>query len=581
VLIPKIVTTLRGYDRTQFVSDVGAGIIVGIVALPLAIAFAIASGVTPDRGLYTAVIAGFLISALGGSRVQIGGPTGAFVVIVYGIVQQFGVDGLRVATLMAGVVLIGFGLARLGAAIKFIPFPVVTGFTSGIALIIFSGQLRDLLGLQMGALPADFVGKWVEYGRHLGHVNTAALLVSGVTLLILMVWPRLDLRIPGPFVVLIATTVMVRLLDLPVETIGSRFGAIDASFPRPSLPHLSLSSAAALVGPAFTIALLAGIESLLSAVVSDGMIGGKHRSNMELVAQGVANIASPLFGGIPATGAIARTATNVKNGGRTPVAGLVHALTLLLITLFFGRWAALIPMATLAGILVIVAYHMSEWRTFRAELRAPKSDLAVLLTTFLLTVLVDLTVAVEIGMVLAAFLFMRRMAEVTNVSAITREFDESDDEGEGDPNTVRRRTVPAGVEVYEINGPFFFGAAEKFKETMTGMHRMPRVLILRMRNVPAVDSTALNALRDVMGRFRRAGARVILSDVHAQPMVAIRRSALSDELPEEDLVGNIDDALNLARAHLGLAPVPRPDFAVPTVAREQGRGTSAQPPEAR
>jgi SulP family sulfate permease len=581
VLIPKIVTTLRGYDRTQFVSDVGAGIIVGIVALPLAIAFAIASGVTPDRGLYTAVIAGFLISALGGSRVQIGGPTGAFVVIVYGIVQQFGVDGLRVATLMAGVVLIGFGLARLGAAIKFIPFPVVTGFTSGIALIIFSGQLRDLLGLQMGALPADFVGKWVEYGRHLGHVNTAALLVSGVTLLILMVWPRLDLRIPGPFVVLIATTVMVRLLDLPVETIGSRFGAIDASFPRPSLPHLSLSSAAALVGPAFTIALLAGIESLLSAVVSDGMIGGKHRSNMELVAQGVANIASPLFGGIPATGAIARTATNVKNGGRTPVAGLVHALTLLLITLFFGRWAALIPMATLAGILVIVAYHMSEWRTFRAELRAPKSDLAVLLTTFLLTVLVDLTVAVEIGMVLAAFLFMRRMAEVTNVSAITREFDESDDEGEGDPNTVRRRTVPAGVEVYEINGPFFFGAAEKFKETMTGMHRMPRVLILRMRNVPAVDSTALNALRDVMGRFRRAGARVILSDVHAQPMVAIRRSALSDELPEEDLVGNIDDALNLARAHLGLAPVPRPDFAVPTVAREQGRGPSAQPPEAR
>jgi sulfate permease, SulP family len=579
VLVPKIVTTLRGYDRTQFVADVGAGVIVGIVALPLAIAFAIASGVTPDRGLYTAVIAGFLISALGGSRVQIGGPTGAFVVIVYGIVQRFGVDGLRVATLMAGVVLIGFGLGRLGAAIKFIPFPVVTGFTSGIAIIIFSGQVRDLLGLQMGPLPADFLGKWVEYGRHLGHVNPPALLVSAVTLLILVAWPRLDVRIPGPFVALIATTAMVRLLDLPVETIGSRFGAIDAGFPRPSLPHLSLAAVVALIGPAFTIALLAGIESLLSAVVSDGMIGGKHRSNMELVAQGVANIASPLFGGIPATGAIARTATNVKNGGRTPVAGIVHALTLLLITLFFGRWAALIPMATLAGILVIVSYHMSEWRTFRAELRAPKSDLAVLLTTFLLTVLVDLTVAVEIGMVLAAFLFMRRMAEVTNVSAISREFDESDDEGEGDPNAVRRRTVPSGVEVYEINGPFFFGAAEKFKETITEMHRSPRVLILRMRNVPAVDSTGLNALRDVVARFRRTGARVILSDVHAQPMVAIRRSALGDELPEEDLVGNIDDALNLARTHLGLAPVERPDFAVPTVAREEGRRAPVPPPE--
>jgi len=311
-------------------------------------------------------------------------------------------------------------------------------------------------------------------------------------------------------------------------------------------------------------------ETLLSAVVSDGMIGGKHRSNMELVAQGVANIVSPLFGGIPATGAIARTATNVKNGGRTPVAGIVHALTLLVITLFFGRWVGLIPMATLAGILAIVAYHMSEWRTFRSEFRAPKSDLAVLLTTFVLTVLVDLTVAVEVGIVLAAFLFMRRMAEVTNVSAVVREFDESDD-GEGDPNAIRARAVPAGVEVYEINGPFFFGAAEKFKETITELQRAPKVLVIRMRNVPAIDSTGLNALRDVVVRFRRAGTRVILSDVHAQPMGAIQRSALGDELPEEDLVGNVDDALNAARAHLGLAPVDRPSFAVPTVAREDRR----------
>jgi sulfate permease, SulP family len=579
VLVPKLVTTLRSYDRKQFVTDLGAGVIVGIVALPLAIAFAIASGVTPDRGLYTAVIAGFLISALGGSRVQIGGPTGAFVVIVYGIVQQYGIDGLMVATLMGGVILIGLGLAKLGGAIKFIPFPVVTGFTSGIALIIFSGQVKDLLGLSMGTLPADFIGKWTDYARHAGSVNPSAVLVAGVTLAILLAWTRLNLRIPGPFVALVVTTAMVHLLDLQVETIGSRFGTVAVGFPRPSFPSVSFATATALVGPAFTIALLAGIESLLSAVVADGMIGGKHRSNMELVAQGVANIVSPLFGGMPATGAIARTATNVKSGGRTPVAGIVHALTLLIITLFFGRWAGLIPMATLAGILVIVSYHMSEWRTFRSEFRAPKSDLAVLLTTFLLTVLVDLTVAVEVGMVLAAFLFMRRMAEVTNISAVAREFDESGDEEEGDPNALRSRNVPAGVEVYEINGPFFFGAAEKFKETITELRRPPKVLVIRMRNVPAIDSTGLNALRDVVVRFRRAGSRVILSDVHAQPMVALQRSALGDELPDADLVGNIDDALDAARAHLGLALVARPAFAVPTVAREDRRRQPRPPAE--
>jgi SulP family sulfate permease len=565
------VTTLKSYDRTQFVADLGAGVIVGIVALPLAIAFAIASGVTPDRGLYTAVIAGFLISALGGSRVQIGGPTGAFVVIVYGIVQRYGVDGLMVATMMGGVILVGFGLARLGGAIKFIPYPVVTGFTSGIALIIFSSQVKDLLGLDMGPLPAEFLDKWAEYARHFDSVNPSAVIVAGATLVILLLWPRLNLRIPGPFVALVATTAMAHLLALPVETIGSRFGAIDAGLPRLSLPSVPFATVTALVGPAFTIALLAGIESLLSAVVADGMIGGKHRSNMELVAQGVANIVAPLFGGIPATGAIARTATNVKNGGRTPVAGIIHALTLLIITVFFGRWAALIPLATLAGILVIVSYHMSEWRTFRSEFRAPKSDLAVLLTTFFLTVLVDLTVAVEVGMVLAAFLFMRRMAEVSTVSVLGREFDESDDEGERDPNSVRRREVPPGVEIYEINGPFFFGAAEKFKETITELRRTPKVLIIRMRNVPAMDSTGLNALRDVVVRFRRVGTRVILSDIHAQPMLALQRSSLADELPEDDLVGNIDDALNVARAHLGLAPVARAAFAIPTVAREDRR----------
>ncbi|MGH7497293.1 MAG: SulP family inorganic anion transporter [Gemmatimonadales bacterium] len=549
VLVPKLFTTLQNYNREQFVADVTAGIVVGVVALPLAIAFAIASGVTPDRGLYTAVIAGFLISVLGGSRVQIGGPTGAFVVIVYGIVQRYGIDGLLVATFMGGVILVGFGLARFGGAIKFIPFPVVTGFTSGIALIIFSTQIKDLLGLRMGTVPSDFLGKWSEYARHIATADPATLVVAALTLAIIILWPRLNLRLPGPFVALVGTTLLVHLLHLRVDTIGGRFGIIDASFPRPSLPHVTLATATALVAPAFTIALLAGIESLLSAVVADGMIGGKHRSNMELVALGVANIVSPIFGGMPATGAIARTATNVRNGGRTPVAGIVHALTLLLITLFFGRWAALIPMATLAGILVLVSYHMSEWRTFRAEFRAPKSDLLVLLTTFLLTVLVDLTIAVEVGMVLAAFLFMRRMSEVTNVTAITREFRDDTDNGESDG--LRRDELPAGVEVYEVNGPFFFGAAERFKETITELRGAPKVLIIVMRHVPAIDSTGLAALRDVVGRFRRSGSRVILAGVHAQPMAALQRSALGEEIPAEDLVGSIEEAVALARTHMG------------------------------
>ena len=543
--------------------------IVGIVALPLAIAFAIASGVSPERGLFTAIVAGFLISALGGSRVQIGGPTGAFVVIVYAIVQRYGVDGLAAATLLAGVILAGFGLARLGGAIKFIPYPVTIGFTSGIALIIFSGEVKDFLGLRMGTVPPEFVEKWRAFGGHLVTMNPWAVSVSVLTLAIIVAWPRFNRRIPSPFVALIVTTALVQLLHLPVETIGTRFGVINAALPRPALPAITLAQLPALMGPAFTIALLGAVESLLSAVVSDGMIGGRHRSNMELVAQGVANIASPLFGGIPATGAIARTATNVKNGGRTPVAGITHSVTLLLIALFFGRWAGLIPMATLAGILVVVAYSMSEWRTFVNEFRAPKSDVAVLLTTFLLTVFWDLTVAIEVGMVLAAFLFMRRMAEVTNISALTHEFQDPVNDFETDPNAVRRRVVPAGVEVYEITGPFFFGAAETFKDRLGRIAVRPKVLILRMRHVPAIDSTGLHALRDLVHRSRHDGSLVILSDVHAQPVVALERSGMYDELGEENIHGNIDDALNRAREHLGLPDVPRPTFATPTVAREK------------
>ena len=558
MLVPKIVTALKDYNREKFLGDLVAGLIVGVVALPLAIAFAIASGVTPDRGLWTAIVAGFLISLLGGSRVQIGGPTGAFVVIVYGIVQKYGIDGLTVATLMAGVILIAMGLAKLGTMIKFIPHPVITGFTSGIAVIIFSGEIKDFFGLQMGAVPADFIGKWLAYAKGVAGITPSAIAVSFLALAIIVIWPRVNRRIPGPFVALIVTTLLATVMHLPVETIGTRFGGISASVPHPQLPHLSFVQVTALVGPAFTIALLAAIESLLSAVVADGMIGGRHRSNMELIAQGVANIASPLFGGIPATGAIARTATNVKNGGRTPVAGIIHSFTLLVITVFAGRWAGLIPMATLAAILVVVSYHMCEWRTFLAELSSPKSDVAVLLTTFLLTVFIDLTVAISVGMVLAAFLFMKRMAEVTNVRALTQEFADDDaDPYSSDENAVRLREIPQGVEVYEINGAFFFGAAETFKETMAVIAGKPKVLIIRMRDVLLLDSTGMHALKDVVHRSRKDGTAVLLSDVHMQPLVVLTGSAVLEEIGPDNLFSNLDDALQRARDLLSSPLTPR------------------------
>jgi len=548
MLVPKLFTTLRGYDRRQLAHDLTAGVIVGIVAIPLAIAFAIASGVTPGRGLWTAIVAGFLISALGGSRVQIGGPTGAFVVIVYGIVQKYGVDGLTVATFMAGVLLVIMGVARLGGVIKFIPHPVITGFTSGIAVIIFSSQVKDLFGLRMGTVPAEFLPKWAAFFQHATSVTPAAIGIAALTLAILVVWPRVSSRIPAPFVALIVTTVLAGVMHLPIETIGTKFGALNASVPHPQLPHLSIVEVTGLVGPAFTIAMLAAIESLLSAVVADGMIGGRHRSNMELVAQGIANIASPLFGGIPATGAIARTATNVKNGGRTPIAGMTHALTLLLVTLFFGRYAAAIPLATLAGILVIVSYHMSEWRTFRAELQSPKSDVAVLLTTFGLTVLVDLTVAIAVGMVLASLLFIRRMASLTNVSEIRRELDDDDDDSVAGSDAAWRRGIPSDVSVYEISGPFFFGAAETFKEALGQIAARPKVLVIRMRDVSAIDSTGMRALRDVVKRCRRDGTTVLLCDVREQPLDALRDSAVATDIDLDNVLPDIDRAL--ARASI-------------------------------
>jgi SulP family sulfate permease len=450
------------------------------------------------------------------------------------------------------------GFAKLGTMIKFIPYPVVTGFTSGIAVIIFSGEIKDLFGLKMGAVAADFIGKWLAYARTATGFTPEAVVVSFIALAIILVWPKVNRRIPGPFVALIVTTLLVKVMHLPVETIATRFGGISASVPHPQLPHLTLVEVTALVGPAFTIALLAAIESLLSAIVADGMTGRRHRSNMELIAQGVANIASSAFGGIPATGAIARTATNVKNGARTPVAGIIHAFTLLVITVFAGRWAGLIPMATLAAILLVVSYHMCEWRTFLSELRSPKSDVAILLTTFFLTVLIDLPVAISVGMVLAAFLFMKRMAEVTNVRAVTQEFEEDDGDGSAsDENGGRLRNIPSGVEVYEISGAFFFGAAETFKDTLALIAGKPKVLIILMRNVLLLDSTGMHALKDVVHRSRKDGTAVLLSDVHMQPLVALTGSSVLEEIGSDNVFSNLDDALQRARHLLSSLPTPR------------------------
>lgn len=543
MLVPKLVTTLRHYTPTQFRADLQAGLLVGIVALPLAIAFGIASGVTPTEGLATAIIGGFLISALGGSRVQIGGPTGAFVVIVAGIVHQHGVGGLALATVMAGFILIGLGLARLGGVIKFIPYPVITGFTTGIALIIASTQVKDFLGLPLADPPPEFFAKWVAYLGAASGVHWPTLGVGAGSLAILLLWPRVTHRIPATFVALITATVAVALADLPVDTIADRFGALPAGLPAFRFPAISETLIVQLAGPALTIAMLGAIESLLSAVVADGMIGGRHRSNMELVGQGVANVVLPFFGGIPATGAIARTATNVKAGGRTPVAGIVHAVTLLLILLLAGRWAGAIPMATLAAILLVVAWHMSDLRTFVGELRGPRSDAAVLVTTFLLTVVIDLTVAIAVGMVLAAFLFMKRMAETTSVQEISGEFREEFWGGDEATAGERRRRVPRDVEVYEINGPFFFGAAETFLEAMSTISKRPRAIVLVMESVPVIDATGLRALTTAIGNCRKSGVPVLLVGLRAGPRETILASSLASHFSRADLEMTFDEAL--------------------------------------
>lgn len=550
LFLPKLWTTLRSYSLPLFWGDLAAGVIVGIVALPLAIAFAIASGVPPERGLITAVVAGFLISALGGSRVQIGGPTGAFVVIVFHIVQQYGLSGLAVCTLLAGVILIGMGLLRLGSFIRYIPYPLTVGFTAGIAVVIFSSQIKDFLGLATGPLSGDTVHNWLIYARTLDTTQLPTVALSLFSLAVLILWPRVNRRVPAPIVALVAATAAAQLLHLPVETIGSRFGGIPSGLPFPSFPPLDVSQLRELISPAFTVALLCAIESLLSATVADGMIEGRHRSNTELIGQGIANIASSLFGGMPATGAIARTATNVRNGGRTPVAGIVHAATLLLIMLLFGRWAQLIPLCVLSAILIVVAYHMSEWHAFRALLRAPKMDVAVLLTTFTLTVLVDLTVAVEVGLMLSLVLFMQRMTDATTVRQVTSEMQsERKDEAalRAEADAISRRSVPPGVEVYEAEGAFFFGIAESLRDALSFGNRAPKAVILRMRHVLVVDATAIQALRDLRLRCTRIGATLILSGVHAQPLEAIRNSGLLDEFGKENVAAGIDQALSRAK----------------------------------
>lgn len=555
MFIPQLWSSLReGYTRQKFFNDLLAGIIVGIVALPLAIAFGIASGVKPEQGIFTAIVAGFIISALSGSRVQIGGPTGAFIIIVFDIIQRFGYDGLAIATLMAGALLIVMGLARFGGVIKFIPYPVTVGFTSGIALIILLGQIRDLLGLKVDQIPSGFFEKIVTYGENIGSLSFSASLIGIGTILIIYLWPRVTHRIPGSLIAILATTALVSLFDLPVATIGSRFGDVPTTLPIPHLPPLpDWDRLKQLFSPALTIAILAGIESLLSAVVADGMIEGRHRSNMELIAQGVANLVAPLFGGIPATGAIARTATNVKNGGRSPIAGIVHAVTLLLILLFFGKWAVMIPMPALAGILVIVAWNMSEAHLFIKLLNGPRGDVLVLLSTFGLTVLIDLTVAIQVGMVLAAFLFMQRMASVTQVGFITDELRDSEDEMSDDPKSLSYRKVPDGVEVFEINGPFFFGAADKFKNALGEISSPPKVLILRMRHALTLDATALQALETVLARAKRNGTQLVLSGVHAQPLVVMKQSGFLDCIGDENVFDDIDPSLARACEIMGVS----------------------------
>ena len=559
---PKIVSAIKNYNRQTLMADVMAGLIVGIVALPLAIAFGIASGVSPEKGIITAIVAGLFISLFGGSKVQIGGPTGAFIVIVYGIIEQYGIQGLTIATLMAGVFLIMLGVLRLGTIIKYIPYPIVVGFTSGIAVTIFTTQVKDLLGMQMDQVPSDFIEKWGAYIYNIGNIDPWSAGVGIVSVVLIAVWPQLARlfrlsplkALPGSLVAIILMTVAALLLKqyagiTSIETIGDRF-SINSTLPGAVVPELSWETIKGLVGPAVTIAVLGAIESLLSATVADGVIGDHHNSNTELIGQGIANIASPLFGGIPATGAIARTMTNINNGGRTPVAGIVHAVVLLLIFLFLMPLAQYIPMACLAGVLVVVSYGMSGWRSFLAMTRNPKSDVTVLLLTFFLTIIFDLTVAIEFGLICACLLFMRRMSETTDVKAIYDEIDLNED-ADMERGNLEHLTIPEDVEVYEINGPYFFGAGNRFEDIMARYGKRPKVRIIRMRKVPFIDSTGLHNLENMCLMSQKENITIVLSGVNPKVDAVLRRNNFEQLLGPDNICNHIDLALARAREIVG------------------------------
>lgn len=548
---PRLVSELRHYNKEKFMADLMAGLIVGIVALPLAIAFGIASGVSPSQGILTAIIGGFLVSALGGSRVQIGGPTGAFIVIIYGIVSnpQLGLSGLMIATMLAGVFLIVLGVCRLGTIIKFIPYPIVVGFTSGIAVTIFTTQIKDLLGLNITeAIPADFVSKWIIYFRHITTIDWLTALIGVLSILIIALTPKVSKKVPGSLVAIIVMTVGVYFLNahtsMHVTTIGDQFGEIKASIPELQMPAITWEGIKSLLPTAMVIAVLGAIESLLSATVADGVCGDHHNSNQELIGQGVANLCTPLFGGIPCTGAIARTMTNINNGGRTPVAGLIHALVLLVIFLVLMPLAAYIPMACLAGVLVIVSYNMSGWRTFIQLFKNPKSDVIVLMMTFLLTVIFDLTIAIEVGLLVACLLFMKRMAESTQIKVIADEIDPND---ETDAEVHEEAlTIPKEVEVYEINGPYFFGIANRFEELMAELDNHPKVRIIRMRRVPFIDSTGIHNLQNLCEMSHREGTHIVLSGVTPNVYSVLEHNGFCHLLGKDHICPNINVALERA-----------------------------------
>jgi len=547
---PKLVDALKGYTRETFTADLIAGLTVGIVALPLAMAFAIASGVKPEAGIFTAVIAGFIISALGGTKVSIGGPTGAFIVILFGIGAKYGFDNLVICTILAGGLLLTMGIARLGTMIKYIPYPVTMGFTSGIAVLIFSTQIKDFFGLRVDKVPSEFIEKIKVLSEHIGTVQWSTVSLAAASLAIILFWPKKwQRRVPGSIAALVLGTLAVALLNLPVETIGSRFGGIPQGLPKPHFPELSWENIQHLFQPAVTIALLAAIESLLCAVVADGMVDDRHDANQELIAQGLANIICPLFGGIAATGAIARTATNVKSGARTPVAGIVHAITLLVIVMVAAPLAKFVPLATLSAVLVNVAFHMGEWHNFARLPRWPICDTAVFLSAFALTVVVDLTVAVEIGMVLAAVLFIKRSSETTQIMAV----DEST-ETEGSHHSLVGKEVPKGVMIYRMMGAFFFGAVDKLESVLKRVNEEPEVLILRMRKVVAMDATGLNALEDLYDKLRKRGKHLVLSAPHTNPTMVMEKAGFLDRLGHENVCPHIDAALGRAREILGLPP---------------------------